>query len=256
MTEVTEQHLQRLIQIESQVHYSTPAHPPRKPFVVIERESPVLISAPHGAICLRNDQKQIWHEEDEFTAGMAILLGEICNTSVIATTWKTIDSDPNYHFENQSPYKQEIRRLAEARKLKWIFDLHGAALNSQTLGQTEIIDFGTRKEHKSFNPETLDILKNNVENRLGKNNIISENKFPAYATKNQMSITAFCQENLNIDSLQIEMKPFVRIPVRRIDSSAYLSGEQYVGNKQMVIAMIQSLSDIIEYLHENFNAHK
>ncbi len=255
MTEITEQHLQRLIQIESQIHYSTPPDPPRNPFVVIERESPVLISAPHGAICLRNDQNHLWHEEDEYTAGMAILLGEICNTSVIATTWKTIDSDPNYHFENRSSYKQEIRRLTEARNIKWVFDLHGAGLNSQTLEKTVLIDFGTRNELKSFNPETLDILKEDILTMLG-NNVISENKFPAYATKNQMSVTAFCQDKLDVDAVQIEMKPFVRVPVRRIDSSAYLSGEHYTGNSQMVIAMIQSIANIIDYLHTNYDVHK
>lgn len=256
MVQITEQHIQRLIQIESQVHYSTPPVPPIRPFIVIERDSPILISAPHGAICLRNDQNQLWHEEDEYTAGMAILLGEICNTTVIATTWRTIDSDPNYHFENRSLYKQEIRRLIESRGIKWVFDLHGASLKSSTLGDKIIIDFGTRKEHKSFNPETLGILKANLAKRLGKKDVISENKFSAYATKNQMSVTAFCHEKLDVDAIQIEMKPFLRIPSRRIDSSAFLSGEHYTGDEQMVISMIRCLSEIIEYLHANFKVHK
>ena len=256
MVKITERHIQRLIQIESQVHYSTPPDPPKLPFVIIERNSPVLISAPHGAICLRNDQNELWHEEDEYTAGMAILLGELCSTSVIASTWKTIDSDPNYHFEKRSFYKQEIRRLIEYKNIKWVFDLHGASSNSPTLDNDVIIDFGTRKKHKSFNPETLKILKEKIANRLGGKNIISENKFPAYATKNQMSVTAFCHEELNIDAIQIEMKPLIRIPVRRIDSSAYLNGEHFVGQEQKVINLIQSIAEVIEYLQVNFSVHK
>ena len=256
MIVITEQHIQRLIQIESQVHYSTPPDPPRRPFVIIERDSPVLFSAPHGAICLRNSENALWHEEDEYTASMAILLGEICNTSVIASTWKTIDSDPNFHLERRSLYKQEIRRLIESKHIKWVFDLHGASSNSTTLDKNAIVDFGTRKEHKSFNPETLNILKEKIANRLGGSNIISENKFPAYATKNKMSVTAFCHEELNIDAIQIEMKPLIRIPVRRIDSSAYLNGEHFIGQEPNVILLIQSIAEVIEYLHANFSVHK
>jgi hypothetical protein len=256
MVVITKQHIARLVQIESKVHYSIPPDPPRRPFVIIERESPILLSAPHGAICLRNNQEELWHEEDEYTASMAILLGELCNTSVIATTWKTIDSDPNYHFETRSLYKREIRRLVESKNIKWVFDLHGASSNSKVLSQDTLVDIGSRKEHKSFNPETLNHLKEKISRELGGSNYISENKFPAYATKNQMSITAFCHEILDIDAVQIEMKPLVRIPVRRIDSSAYLKGEHFIGQDQKVVSFIQALAEVIEYLLFNFSVHK
>jgi len=253
---IVERDIERLIQIESQVHYSTPPDPPKRPFVIIERESPVLLSAPHGAICLRNNQKELWHEEDEYTAGIALLLGELCNVSVIATTWKTIDSDPNYHFEDKSPYKQEIRRVVQARNIKWVIDLHGAALNSATLEPNILIDLGTRNGLKSFNPETVKLFIKIITKNFGRNNIVSENAFPAFATKTQMSVTAFCHELLDIDAIQIEMKPQVRIPVRRIDSSAYLKGEHIEQQKEKVIAMLQSIAELIEFLHVNYHAHQ
>ena len=254
MVTITEQHIKRLIEIESHVHYSLPPDIPRRPFVVIERKSPILISAPLGSISLRNDQKQLWHEEDEYTAGMALLLGELCQTSVIASTWKTIDSDPNYHFELRSPYKQEIRRLVKSKDIYWVIDLHGAGLNSTTLGKDKLIAIGTRKDEKSFNPETVKLFRDLLINNLRKN-YISEDKFSAYATKTRMSITAFCHQTLEIDAMQIEMKPHVRVPMRRVDSSAYHSGEHFDPEPTKVIGMIQALVDLIGYLQQNYSVH-
>ena len=240
---INERQIARLVQIESQIQYSIPPDPPKRPFVIIERESPVLLSAPHGAICLRNNKKVLWHEEDEYTAGMALLLGELYDTSVIATTWKTINSDPNYHFEEESPYKRAIRRLVEDKKIKCVIDLHGAASDSATLKPEKLVDIGTRKELKSFNPEAVQFLKEKISERLGGNNYLSENAFPAYATKEQMSVTAFCHQILGVYAMQIEMKPEVRIPVRRIDSSAYLKGEHIEPQEEKVMALLQSMAD-------------
>jgi hypothetical protein len=256
MITINESQIQRLVQIESQIQYSIPPDPPRHPFVVIERESPVLLSAPHGAICLRNNQKELWHEEDEYTAGMALLLGELCNTSVIATTWKTIDSDPNYHFEEESPYKRKIRRLVKDNKIKWVIDLHGAGSASTTLKPKKLIDIGTRKELKSFNPKAVQFLKEKISEKLGDKNFINENAFPAYCTKTKMSVTAFCHKILYVEAMQLEMKPEVRIPVRRIDSSAYLKGEHIEPEKEKIIALLQSIAEFINYLHVNVDAHK
>lgn len=255
MVTITKQHIERLIKIESHVHYSLPPDILRRPFVVIERKSPVLISAPHGAISLRNNQKELWHEEDEYTAGMALLLGELCQTCVIASTWKTIDSDPNYHFELRSPYKQEIRRLVKSKDIYWVIDLHGAGLNSTTLDKDKLIDIGTRKDKKSFNPETVKLFKDLLSNNLRENFYISEKAFPAGETKRFMSITAFCHQTLGIDAMQLEMKPPVRIPMRRIDSSAYHRGEHFDPEPTKVIGMIQALVDLIGYLQRNYSVH-
>jgi len=97
--------IEQLIKIEAGIHYFEFPLPGQSPFTVVQRESPIILSAPHGAMTFRDTHKEIWHEEDEYTAGMALLLSEICNTSVIATTWRTEDSDPNEHGEERSAYK-------------------------------------------------------------------------------------------------------------------------------------------------------
>ncbi len=49
MVSVARQHVDRLIRIESAVKYNDCAPPDRWPFIVVDRKSAVLMSAPHGA---------------------------------------------------------------------------------------------------------------------------------------------------------------------------------------------------------------
>ena len=53
MVTITIDHISQLIALEAHVHYAEPPPPGRDPFVAVRRSSPVLLSAPHGAICGR-----------------------------------------------------------------------------------------------------------------------------------------------------------------------------------------------------------
>src|SRR5574340_22652 len=133
MTSLPENAIVQLIKYEEAIHYTELPPPGDAPFVVIKRESSLVLSAPHGAITFRTNAQEIWHEEDEYTAGMALFLSELCGTSVIATAWRTKDSDPNAHDEGRSAYKRELRHLVETTNARWFIDLHGAAENSEML---------------------------------------------------------------------------------------------------------------------------
>ena len=137
-------HVQRLIQIESQVHYGELPPTGCEPYVCIRRNSPVVLSAPHGARTFRNNQSEIWHEEDEYTAGMALLLSELCQTSVVATIWRTEESDPNEHGESRSSYKRALRHLVETDNPRpvYLVDLHGESENSNRLAAAQKVDMG------------------------------------------------------------------------------------------------------------------
>jgi hypothetical protein len=58
MTTLPENIIEKLIQIEAGIHYFESPKPGQMPFVVIERESPVILSAPHGAMAFRNNHFQ------------------------------------------------------------------------------------------------------------------------------------------------------------------------------------------------------
>lgn len=158
--------IQQLISIETHVHYAEPPPPGVEPFIAIIRNSPILISAPHGTRTFRNNSKEVWHEEDEYTAAMALLISQRSDTSVIANIWRSDLCDPNEHDEERCNYKRRLR------------------------------------------------------------------------------------ERLRIQAVQIEMRPSVRVPLRRTDASSYIKYGPFSAPPDKVIAMIQALEDFVGYLKQ------
>ncbi len=252
MSTLPENTIEQLIQIETGIHYSELPPPEREPFVVVRRKSSIILSAPHGAITFRFNDDEIWHEEDEYTAGMALLLSELCETSVIATIWRTKDSDPNEHEEKRSAYKQELRHLAETTNARWLIDLHGASENSTNLASEQKIDLGIGKDNEYLPKTAYTSLISILDNQLDKG-VTDRNGKNGFSAQNKNRIAAFSYQTLHLHSVQIEMKPSVRVPLRRIDSSTYQKssseyGGPYSAPSKNVLGMMQSLVEFIEYL--------
>lgn len=242
---IDDYNINQLIKIESEVNYTTPPPLDRQPFIVYKRNSKVLISAPHGTLSYRNNLKEKWHEEDEYTAGMAILLGELTGASVIANIWLSPDSDPNFHFENRCLYKQKIREVVNEKNIKYVIDLHGAKSDNEKM-KDNFIDIGTRND-KSLKTKNIESLQNTINEKF-KTTVVSKNVFSASEKNAHMSITAFCDEILKIEAVQIEMKPIVRVPLQKLTSSALSKGIIHEVNKVYVKYMLESLVIFIKYL--------
>jgi len=130
---ITEQHYARLIELEkTAVRYQELPSDGDQPFIIKNGEGKVMLSAPHGAMTCRNPEKQVWHEEDEYTAGMALLLNEVMKAPIIAMVRKSSAYDPNW-TEDDCAYKEELRRLIQEGSIQYVIDLHGAALCSSKL---------------------------------------------------------------------------------------------------------------------------
>lgn len=235
--------LDRLVSIESHVHYGEAPPPGQTPFVVVSRESRVLLSAPHGARTFRNDAGEVWHEEDEYTAGMALLLSELCGTSAIATIWRIDDADPNVHGEARCEFKQALRSLVRSQNVRWVLDLHGASESSGPMGDS-LVDLGTRQEKKSMGPIHRDKLVELIVGHVGPG-VVSIDKWPASTPG---TITAYSQEALGIQAVQIEMKPSVRVVRRRPDASAFATGGPFSAESRRVSGMLQAIAAFIAYL--------
>lgn len=248
MTTLPENIIEKLIQIEEGIHYFESPKPGQMPFVVIEREAPVILSAPHGAMTFRNNHTETWHDEDEYTAGMALLLSEICNTSVIATTWRTEDSDPNEHDEDRSVYKQELRRLAQAVNARWVIDLHGVGEDNPRLFEKQRVELGTGSRDEYLPVEVHKVLVAILNKNLGKD-AAYRNGRPGFRAEGNNRIARFSCQTLGLHSVQIEMKPSVRVPLRRENSSAYQKGGPYSALPQNVVGMMRSLVEFIGFLN-------
>ncbi len=251
--------IDQLIQIEKGIHYTELPPPGRAPFVVVRRESPIILSAPHGAITFRNNNTEIWHEEDEYTAGMALLISEICGVSAIAMNWKCNDYDPNHTNIDDLPYKREIKKLIDELSVQFVIDLHGAALYSPTLDNDQTIDIGIRQSNKEDEPSFKLIHVEKLENFLYASEsefeptdfIIRRNKFPAAGPG---TITSFASKqkipdtDIHVQAIQIEMKPQVRVVKRFESASLYKSCGIFTASSSSILHMLQSLVNFIEYL--------
>jgi hypothetical protein len=252
------QQVENLIQIESQIHYSEPPPYEVLPFTIINRGSPILLSAPHGCRTFRNRNGKTWHEEDEYTAGMALLLSELCQVSVIATVWRTDDSDPNDTKEidekeyRSSPYKIAVRNLCK-QGIRWLIDLHGASENSERMAPTQLVDLGAGKGGNSIPKEHLNILRETIEKYLGQSATYRNGLKGWDASMPGRSITAFAQQDLKVNAVQLEMKPVVRVAQRHVDATMYgkpLSdgGGPYTAPVNKVLGMMQAITDFIVHL--------
>jgi hypothetical protein len=241
VVEITRAHLDQLIDIESRVHYGIPPPPGVAPFVAVRRPSRVLLSAPHGARTFRHCETETWHEEDEYTASMALLLSELCGTSVVATIWRTDDCDPNYQYP--CPYKDALAALVRGQQVRWVIDLHGAS--RRNLKRACRVDLGSRKDLCSLPQGQLDRFEHLLEKHLGADTV-SHNRFHASAPRR--TITAYSHEELGIHAVQVEMVPSVRVPRRRLANSTYEREGPWIPRPARVMSMMQALADFIEGL--------
>ena len=240
MIEIVRDDLDQLVAIESHVHYTELPPPERESFVVVRRSSPVVLSAPHGAITYRNNARELWHKEDDYTAGIALLLSERCGTSVMATVWRSADGDPNYHREKRSLDKRALRQLVEDAGARWVIDLHGLADSS--LPPAQLVDLGTRKEKQSLPPDQLERLVERIETRLG-HGTVHHNKLSAH--REERTITAFSHGTLGLHAVQVELKSAVRVPHRRTDAAAFAESGPFSADPAQVIGLLQALADFV-----------
>lgn len=265
MSIITPQHLTRLMELESQVHYHEPPPNGTETFVVVERTSPILLSAPHGAVTYRNSAREIWHDEDEYTAGIALLLGELCGVSVVATAWKNTRYDPNNTHQDGLPYRNAVRRLIRAHNVRFVLDLHGASMFSEILDPEQMIDLGYRQtrhkppEHQAQPPSMerkhitkFEALLAEAGKQSNPNNfVVDHNHFAALGpgTITTLAVKEGTLENgHSVQALQLEMKPPVRTLRRFPTASLYRTCGPYEANPACVRAMLQALADFIEHL--------
>ncbi|MBT7074378.1 MAG: hypothetical protein HN922_05670 [Anaerolineae bacterium] len=248
MPRITETHINRLIEFEASVQYDKSPPIGEKPFIVIDGKFPILISAPHGARTFRDNDKEVWHEEDEYTAGMAMLLKETCNTSAIATIFKNEDYDPNYVSDNDVPYKQELRETIKTNKIKYVIDLHGAGKYSKSLANTQLVDLGLGSDNDYLPKTHMDKLVDLIEFQLG-DGATSRNGKRGFPAAKSGTVAYFCNK-LGVEVVQIEMRPQLRVAHRFQTASLYKNDGKYDADPNCITHMLQALVDFIEYLKE------
>ncbi len=105
--------------LESETGYQTDPAPGEDSFLVIPGNLPVLLSAPHGATHWRTAR---FKEEDEYTAGLVRLVGEITGAHVICVHRRS-STDPNADMD--APYKAVPKEIVRQHNPRIVLDIHG-----------------------------------------------------------------------------------------------------------------------------------
>jgi len=231
--------IRRLIELESDVRYQEPATANDPEWGYTAGRIPILLSAPHAAVHMRDKKPK---EEDEFTAGFARLVAELSGAHVLYARRRS-NEDPNWRLE--AAYKTYLADIVRNAGIRFVLDIHGAVTHTDfgvALGtsagqscpaQQELITstfrmFGLRPEN-----EGLDRL--DIDN--------------AFSAKGAGTITRFVCQQLEVPAAQFEINAHLRLIERRDDSS---QKRPFYGEPARIVNTVRAFVTLVDALNHSF----
>jgi len=213
-------------------------------FEIRKGNIPILISAPHGA---KHFRKGKWKEEDEYTASIAIKLGEATGAHVIYVKNMTYE-DPNHIGKTE--YKEKVRDMIQAYGIKFLLDVHGASKKRPFK-----VVVGTRygKKDRSSCPTYKDIIEDAL--RGFQEPPIFNRRY--YRATRKETVTSFARKECGIESAQIEINARYRIVERKPDSAKAMSREDpfFKANEADILSLFSHLKEVILRIREKIQAN-
>lgn len=203
-------------------------------FEVIAGDIPVLLSAPHGARHLRQGT---WKGEDEYTAALAIKLGELTGASVIFVKNKT-EEDSNRLRHTR--YKDAIRQLVHERGIGFLADIHGADIKRNYKVSVGIID--AKAMERCSCPRCKPIIEESF--RSFQSPPFHLDTFTAASPE---TVTSFARHCCGIEAAQFEINARYRIVERKPDSMRALRGDEphFRAEETDVLGLVQCLKEMV-----------
>jgi hypothetical protein len=211
-----------------------------EPYFEVRRgEIPILLSAPHGAPHLRAGR---WKGEDEYTAALAIQLGELTGASVIFVKNKT-EEDSNWLPHTR--YKDAIRQVVHEQGISFLADIHGADMRRAYKINVGVIDEGdgTLCSCPRFKPVIEEAL------RAFQYPLFNLDSFTAGSPG---TVTSFARHVCGIEAAQLEINACYRIVERKPDSTRALRGDtpRFKAEESNVLALVQCLKEMVLKIKE------
>jgi hypothetical protein len=203
-------------------------------FGIIEGSIPVLLSAPHGAMHLRNGR---WKGEDEYTASLAIQLGALTGASVIFVKNKT-EEDANHLPSTR--YKDAMRELITERGIRFLADIHGADIARDYKMNVGIIDEDDME--KCSCPRYKPVIEEAV--RAFQYPLFNLDAFTAASPE---TVTSFARHACGIEAAQFEINARYRIVERKPDSTRVVHGDKphFKAEEADVLALVECLKEMV-----------
>ena len=238
--------LSSLVKIEQSIQYSTPTPYGVSPFIHLNGSVPILISAPHSSIHMRNGRLK---RAEGFTGSLAVLLSQITGAHALYVNYR-LPADPNW--DHHSPYKSFLGRLVDEHQIKFVLDIHGMS-NWHKIG----IALGTING-RSCPHETPHIEQTLKDHGFLK---VPETTAKGYTTLNWQTfvtnhsrftggvsnhtVTRFVTEHLGISSIQIELCSTLRTVTQELPEG---SSKTFRGNPQATTIIINAFVALINEL--------
>lgn len=238
--------IDRLIQFEEDIRYQEQPTADEPEFIHMKGSLPVLISAPHGAVHTRNGRPK---EEDEFTGGLAQLIGHETGAHVLYARRKS-STDPN--VDPTAPYKHMIGDIVDEYNIGFVLDLHGVKAD-----RPHGIELGTARGESCSEEERRLIIRIFREHGFVPGN---PNRFlnlwidqlhTGAGNDQEERVINFVRKRLNISAAQFELNAHIRVPKRKTDATQ--EDKSFEGNPDLIIKTIQTFVDIVNCMAEKHN---
>jgi restriction system protein len=240
--------IKRLMQLEEDIRYQESASENEPEYLYIQGSVPVLISAPHGAVHTRDGKLK---EEDEYTGGLAQLIGQESGAHVLYTRRKS-NTDPNYH--KNVPYKRELLNTIRNHSIRFVLDVHGASAD-KPYG----IELGTARgqscpEHKDIIIHALERFGFNENNPDGISKLWVDRIFTGEGDNQIETVTRFVWKLAQIPAAQFEINAQLRIPKRKEDATQ--EDKSFTGDPEGIENIIKFFGSLVSTLSGAENMDK
>jgi hypothetical protein len=227
--------IERLIALEADVRYQEPARDGEAEFRHVPGRTPVLLSAPHGAVHTRRGKLK---EEDEYSAAMARLVAELTGAHALYARRRS-DTDPNWY--RGVPYKACLRRAVAGGQVRFVLDLHAAAPSRDFGIALGTIQGQSCPRHRQG---IVDLLERGGFRRDGQglDRLDVDQAFTARGLRGQETVTRYAWETLGLPAAQFEFHPCLRVAERRPDAT---SPRPYRGDPGRIARAVGALADLI-----------
>ncbi len=233
--------LERLSALDQLFRYRAAAPEGEAWFQVVKGDIPVLISAPHACMHVRDGVSKM---QEEYTGAIALFLAELCGCHAVVTRYKTYE-DPNW--QSDSIYKDAIGSLVSDRDIRFCIDLHGMR-NIYHMG----VALGTINGNAcdphlvlphflnaGFRHVALEELAPDKQNAWC-NVVVDHPKFTGGLTNN--TVTRFVSQQLGIPGVQVELSSQARV----VESAATDDWPlEYRGDPVAINASLAALQSLI-----------
>lgn len=175
--------------LESETGYQTDPSSGKDSFLFLPGSLPVLLSAPHGAAHWRAAR---FKEEDEYTAGLVRLVGEIIGAHVICIHRRS-SADPN--ADGDAPYKAALKEIVRQHNPRIVLDIHGCNPENGFAIALGRMKGASCPRHR---PVILQVLHEQgfSESSTGLAGLNVDKKYPAMGEDSREPVTRFAWENL------------------------------------------------------------